>query len=74
MAKCVNRNCHNDPFDSPNMMSWGSDFDSVCNQHCFDQARKQMDEEFGCSSVPHILTSKKIKKLNKFDFILKNID
>jgi len=49
MARCVNENCDKDPFDSPNTVFWGLDGDACCNQHCYDEARKQMDHF--CSAV-----------------------
>lgn len=47
--KCVNENCDKDPMDSPDWVPWGLDFDACCNQHCYDEARKQMD--YFCRSV-----------------------
>ena len=41
--KCVNENCSKDPFDSPDWVPWGCDFDAACNQYCYNEARKQMD-------------------------------
>ncbi len=43
MGRCVNENCNKDPYDSPNWVTWGCDFDACCNQECYDAARKQMD-------------------------------
>jgi len=49
MAKCVNENCTNDPFDNPNWIVWGCDFDACCNKECYDAAKKQMD--YLCGTV-----------------------
>lgn len=54
MARCVNENCNNNPTNSPNAVPWGCDFDLACNQHCYDEARKQMDHFCG-----NILTNDK---------------
>ena len=43
MGRCINENCKNDPVDSLDRVNWGCDFDLACNQHCHDEARKQMD-------------------------------
>lgn len=43
MAKCVNENCNKNPFDNPNWVPWGFDFDACCDQNCYEEARKQMD-------------------------------
>ncbi|MHA2279664.1 MAG: hypothetical protein ACXAC5_02055 [Promethearchaeota archaeon] len=43
MSKCVNQNCANDPSLSSDKVWWGCDGDLVCNQHCYYEARKQMD-------------------------------
>lgn len=47
MPKCVNENCNKNPFDSPNWVPWGCDFDACCNQECYDEARRQMDYLWG---------------------------
>lgn len=54
MINCANENCNKNPFDSPNMVPWGCDGDACCNEHCYQEARKQMDHF--CS---HILTDDK---------------
>lgn len=41
--RCVNENCKNDPLDNPNHVLWGCDGDFACDQHCYDETRKQMD-------------------------------
>lgn len=49
MSKCVNENCKNDPLKSPDRVLWGCDADFACNQYCYNEARKQMDREWGGS-------------------------
>jgi len=49
MVRCVNENCKNDPLDSPDRVRWGCDGDVACNQHCYDEARKQMD--YFCGTI-----------------------
>lgn len=47
MITCVNENCNKNPFDNPNWVPWGCDFDACCNQHCYGEALKQMDNLWG---------------------------
>ena len=49
MAKCANENCNNDPEKSPNAIVWSSDFDLACNQHCYNEAMKQMN--YFCETI-----------------------
>lgn len=49
MIRCVNENCDKNPMDSPNKVLWGCDGDFCCDQHCYNEARKQMDHF--CSTV-----------------------
>jgi hypothetical protein len=65
MSRCVNENCNNDPFDKPGFIPWGCDFDAACNQHCYDEARKQMDREFGGGYHE----PSPVKSITKFEFI-----
>lgn len=34
---------HKDPLDSPNPIPWGLDGDLCCNEDCFEEAKKQMN-------------------------------
>ena len=49
MGRCVNENCSKDPMKSMDKVLWGCDGDWACNQHCYDEARKQMD--YFCGTV-----------------------
>ena len=43
LMKCVNEECNKNPYDSPDWVPWGCDFDACCNQSCYEKARQQMD-------------------------------
>jgi len=41
--KCVNEKCGKDLSNRSNYVWWGCDGDACCDQHCYNEARRQMD-------------------------------